>query len=360
MNSKKHIAVVIICILIILVAAYWFIGYRSQKVIEQVGVSYNTGNLDDAIKSAESLLEKNPNDIQALLAVAATYAQKGSVSFKEEENAKLAIEYADRVLVIDPKNSEAYRIKGYSFEIQELYSDAHSNYNKAIEFDPKNSQAYSNKGHAYDLEGNIVEAEKLYVKAIEVLPSNDHALLNLGRLYIRQEKFEDAMITLDSLFSSSPNSRFKAEGYQLLSYIKYNQEDFDGALEAIDHALKFDPNFSTAWVTKAKIELGTALDMGTEEELNTLIAQVKSDIEKALSINPNQAEAYLVLSDIEIITGDKDKELQYKKTAIEAIPLDITLGKMEKESLKQYLESEIKITNSSTAPTEENLNIDSN
>lgn len=346
----------IVCILIIGGGIYWFIQTRTEKVIKNIGTDYNRGDLDSAIADAESLLAKNPNNIQALLAIAATYAQKGSVTFKEEDNAKKAIEYADRVISIDSKNSEAYRIKGYAYEIQELYSEAHSNYNRAIEYDPNNSQAYSNKGHAYDLEGNIVEAEKLYLKAIEISPSNDHALLNLGRLYIRQEKFEAARITLDSLLSSSPNNRMKGEAYQLLSYIYYNEEDFEGALEAIKSGLAFDPNMSTAWTTKAKIELGTALDMGTEEELKVLIAQVKEDIAKALAINPNQAEAYLILSEIEIITGDRAKELELRGKALQAIPLDITLGKAEKEAMKRYIESEINVTGSSSvAPVSETV-----
>ncbi len=351
-NSRKNILVTLVCVLIIGAGIYWFSQTRTSKVIDNIGADYNRGNLDSAIAEAENLLAKNPNNIQALLAIASAYAQKGSLTFKEEENAKKAIEYADRALALDSKNSEAFRIKGYANEIQELYSEAHSNYNKAIEYDPKNSQAYSNKGHAYDLEGNIVEAEKLYVKAIEVSPSNDHALLNLGRLYIRQEKFESARTTLDSLLSSSPNNRMKGEAYQLLSYIYYNEENFDAALEAIKSGLDFDPNMSTAWVTKAKIELGTALDMGTQEELDALIKQVKEDLDKALAINPNQAEAYLTFSEIEIITGDRAKELDFRDKALQAIPLDITLGKAEKEAMKRYIESQIKITNSSSMPPE--------
>lgn len=348
MNFIRNYWIYILLAIILSSGIYLYFHKTTQGKINNSVIEFNKGNLDDAIRTAESVLESDPNNIQALLAIAATYAQKGSVTFKEEENAKKAIEYTDRVISLDNKNSEAYRIKGYAYEIQELYSDAHINYNKAIELDSKNYQAYSNKGHAFDLEGDIARAEEWYRKSIEINPSNDHGLLNLGRLYIRKENFDEALITLDSLLSTTPNSRMKGEAYQLIAYIKYNQEDFDGALEAINKALQFDNTMSTAWVSKAKIELGTALDMGTEEELNALIVSVKSSVDKALAINPNQAEAYLVLSDIEIITGNKSKEDEYKRIALEAIPLDITLGKKEKEAMKNYIETQIEVTSSSS------------
>ncbi len=349
-QTRKYFIIGIVVILLIALGVFGFIYSAKQHTIEKVEADYNSGNLDGAIETAENLLSKNKNDVSALLALAATYAQMGSVTFKEEGNAMKAIEYADRAIASSPskdQESEAYRIKGYAYEIQEMYAEAHTNYEKAISLNPQNSQAVSNNGHAYDLEGDMIKAEALYLKALEILSSNDHALLNLGRLYIRQEKWSEAKITLDTIFSSSPNNRIKGEAYQLLSYIAYHEADLDLALAHINTALAFDATMSVAWVTKAKIEYATALNMETEAQLQALLAQIRSDIDKALAINPNQASAYVLLSEVEIITGDKAKQLEYKKTALQAIPLDITLGKAEKEALKSYLESEIKVTKSS-------------
>ncbi len=343
---KKKILITILTIVVVAgmsVGLFYLNKYNREKAVINVVNDYDTGNLDGAIDKSLQNLEKDKNNVNALLLLAATYAQKGSVTFKEEGGAVLAIETADKVLAIDPKNSEAYRIKGYAFEIQEKYDDAHGMYEKAIELNPRNSQAHSNNGHAYDLQGDLEKAEQLYNQALKIDPSNDHALLNLARLYVRQNKFELARKTVDSLISASTSNRMKAEGYQVLSYISFNEEEIDQALDEIQRSVSLDETMPQAWVMKAKVELSTALDMETDAEIKQLIESVRADAKKAIAINPNQASAYLLLSEVEIITGDKKAGDEWKKKALEAIDQDITLGKKEKESMRSYINSKITI-----------------
>lgn len=339
---KKIIVIGTIVLLVVIIGgAIFYTKRNTTKIIEQTMQEFDSGDVDAAIISAQKLLKSNPNDIDALLVLAATYAQKGSITFKEEENAKLAIEYAQKALLVDPNNSEAYRIIGYAYEIQEKYEDAHINYDKAISLNPNNSLALSNKGHAYDLQGDLTQAESLYKKALEVMPANEHALLNLARIQVRQEKYDDARETIDNLISVARDSHLKADGYQLSAYIAYTEQDFDLATTEIEKSISFNSKVPQSWVLKAKIDLGTALDMETEQELRSLIARAREDIKKALEINPNQASAYQLLSEIEIITGDKTAQVEMKKRALEAVELDITLGKSEKDALRSYLNASI-------------------
>lgn len=340
---RKILIAIIILILIVIASIFiWKKYHPATSPIESIVSDYNNSNLDGAISNAEALIKKNPQDVTGLLALAATYAERGSVTFKEEENALKAIEYADMAIAIDPNSSEAYRIKGYAYEIQEKYNEAHANYDKAIKLNPANSQAISNKGHAYDLQGDIEKAAEWYKRALVVSPVNDHALLNLGRYYIRKNNFDEARITIDNVFSTTPNTRFKAEAYQLLARISYKEGDTESALSEIEESLQADPQVPQAWVTKAEIELSTALDVGDDDAaLKDLITQVKQDINKALAINPNQTTAYIILSNIEIITGDEAAKKDYLNKALQAVELDITLGAVEKKELTDFLKSKI-------------------
>lgn len=343
---RKYLVFGIIAAILIIIAGALFIIQKNKATVETVVSDYNSNNFDSAITSAEDILRRDPENVSALLALAATYAQKGSVTFKEDQYAKRAIEFADKVIAIQPGNSEAYRIKGYAYEIQELYTEAHEQYDLAIKYDSNNSQAMSNKGHAFDLQGDIESAKNWYTKALEVNSQNDHALLNLARVYIREGVTEDARIKLDSLLSSSQNTRFKADAYQLLASISFDEFEYDQAFDEVNQALALDEGLSQAWVLKAKIELANALNIADEAgALEQLISIVRADAGKALAINPNQTSAYIVLSEVEIITGNSAAYNDYRNKAAQAIDLDITLGAKEKAEVREYLGIKVKTEN---------------
>ena len=252
-SLPKIIIIILFVITIVCVAViyffqdYWAVQY--QKLTKQqedavalmsVGASYDDGDIDRAIAGAELLVSQNNADIEALLLLATTYAQKGSVTFNEDEYATKAIEAANRVLALksdnNKYNSEAYRIIGYSNEIMGKYSDARLNYDGAIKLDALNSQAYSNKGHSYDLEGDLENAAIWYDKALAVDRANEHALLNKARLLVRGLKFDESKAALNVLFTVSQNKRMLAEGYQLLGFIEMNTDGdgyYDEAYDAL-------------------------------------------------------------------------------------------------------------------------------
>lgn len=303
--------------------------------LEQFRSDFNSGDLNKVIADAEEILRKDKDNVEALLAIATTYAMRGSVSFSEKENGTKAIEYADQALALDPTNSEAFRIKGYAYEIQELYPQAHENYDKAIGADPTNFQALSNKAHAYDLQGDWDKAEALYKQSLEVQPRGEHALLNIGRLYARKGKAEEAKTALEQLVATSPSIRFKAEGNQILAEILRGQEKYGEAKKAIEQATLLDPMVPQAWVSRGRIELGLYMqELGPPD---AVIQSISGYAQKALQINPNQASAFVLLSDVALLANDTAKREDYKQRALAAIDRDITLGAAEKQSLREYL-----------------------
>lgn len=342
---------VVVILLTLLSLGFFFIpkgGNRDQHLHEFQN-AFNSGNLDLVIEKANLVLDKDKNNVDALIALAATYAMKGSIGFSEESHGAKAVEYADRVLAIDPKNSEAYRIKGYSFEIQELYDQAHINYDKAIEFNPKNFQALSNKGHSYDLQGDLLKAEEYYKKSLEVTPNSEHGLLNISRLFFRQNKFDDAKEHISRITTTSQNSRFKAEGYQLLAEIYRNEKKYDLAKDAIENSINQDPKVPQAWVSRGRIKMMTIFEVSQDKD--QFIKEVSDYANNALSLNPNQATAYLLLSDLMVIAADPVKRQEYKDKAFNAIDADITLGQYEKKAMRSYLTADVKITKDSENPS---------
>lgn len=316
---------------------------RNPALLAKLSSEYNKGNYDALILEAETVLESDPRNVDALNSIATAYAMKGSIGFSEKENGLQSIAFADQAIAIDPSNSEAYRIKGYAFEIQEQYSDAHQNYDKAIELDPKNFQALSNKGHAYDLQGDLIMAENFYRSSIDIYPQSEHVLLNIARLYVRQSRFDSAKQKLYTLISTSKNLRYQAEAYQTMAEIHRRESDYHSARMAIDSAIALDPQFPQAWVTSGRIHLRSLFDKSSEAEIERVLDIVRVSAEKALALNPNQATAHLLLSDSMIAGKDSVMRQTYKERALKAIDYDITLGQEEKKALKEFIQTKVKV-----------------
>src|SRR3989344_1977860 len=342
---------IILCVVLALALAGVFLFVRllppapSQTVEAPAALSdYDSGNLDAAIFKSEAAIAQNNADIGALLLLATAYAEKGSVSFNEDNYGQKAIDTANKVLAIDPNNSEAYRIIGYANEIMQKYDEARKNYDKAIELDPKKSQTLSNKGNSYDLQGDMKNAEIWYDKALAINPNDEHALLKKARVLARLGKSEEALDILDSIFDTGANKRFLAEADQLYAFVLINQKeaDYEGAEEAIKESLSYDSGVPQSWVMLAMIKLHNTINLATQDELDAAITEINDALEKALEINPDRASAYYIASKAATIVGDEAKAAIARRKALDAIPLDITLGAAEKEDLRATIESFVK------------------
>ena len=355
MIVKKALTIIILLISIISSAVfilfYFFVAPTSNMSVQDdvlsvdsAAADFDAGDLDKAIFKTEKLVASSNSDVDSLLLLATSYAEKGSVSFAEEDYGQKAIDTARKVFAIEPENSEAYRIIGYANEIMGKYDEARKNYDKSIILDPKNSQAYSNKGHSYDLQGDIKNALIWYDNALAVNPSDEHALLNKSRVLARQGASEDAKNMLDILLDTSSNKRFLAEADQIYAFVLMNEKpaDYEGALEAIIESIAYDSTVPQSYVTLAQIKLHNTLDLATKNEFNKSLADINQILAKALLLNPNQSSAYYLSSEVARLSGDKIGANTLRQKALDAIPKDITLGAKEKIDMKATIQALIK------------------
>ncbi len=323
--------------------------------LSSVANEYNSGNLDQAIRDGEKMTTASSTNVEAYLVLAASYAEKGNASFEEKTYGERAIQIAGKALAVDPNNSPAYNVIGYAHEIMGHYDEAIANYDKAIALDPKNAQAYSNKGHAYDLQGDFKTATTLYNKALSIDPNNDHALLNSARMDLTKNDTVTAKSKLNLLVKTSSNARTKAAAYQIMAFMEGQSEtgNIDEGIKMLKMAVALDPSLPQAYVSLADLYLKNILNSESESDYANDISAAKAALKKALAINPNQASAYYELSQIAFIEGDFKLQESYKQKALEAIPKDITLGEVQKESLKEALSIEISNIKVTSLPVEE-------
>ena len=102
-----------------------------------------------------------------------------------------AIKYYDRVLELEPGNSEAWNNRGVCCKKLGRLEDALTGYENAIKAERHNASAWSNKGNVLYALGRYPEAIVSLNKAIDIDPLNESAWLNKGiveeRLGLRRE-----------------------------------------------------------------------------------------------------------------------------------------------------------------------------
>lgn len=85
------------------------------------------------------------------------------------------------------------------------YSDAVTDFTKAINAQPSNQNFYTMRGTAYEDMGNDIEAAKDFSKTLELHPEDFVAAYRLGMVYFRKKDFENAVKWLKVAFDNSPD-----------------------------------------------------------------------------------------------------------------------------------------------------------
>ena len=207
-----------------------------------------------------------------------------------EENEKAA--EADKAAE-EAKTAE--KISGSSREALQQ-AQAHTNagrhaeaipiYRQYLAKDPKGlPPVYYYLGKSLFETGDDISAELAFKKGLELSPDMQGASLYLGRIYLRQERFQEAIPMLENERNLSPESD-PAYFYLGMAYVE--MERFDEALDAFEQAALLNPAESATFMQMAAIHENRAAagDAVSREEH---MAAAEEMYQKVIGIDPRDA-----------------------------------------------------------------------
>lgn len=150
-------------------------------------------------------------------------------------------------------NSAAARVRyGEALASAGVYRDATEQFKAAIKLDNKHTGAYLDLGLVAMETKDTANAERYFTKVVELTEGQtmeninqrrETALFHLGEIALDDKRYEDAA----GFFKASLRIRKDAsDTYYLLAQSLHGLEDDDAALEQLDAALAFDPNYAEA------------------------------------------------------------------------------------------------------------------
>lgn len=284
---------------------YFFFGAERSETaqigdveLSQAESLFNNAEFAQGHSFLDVALERNPNDVTALLAKSRLIAQQASLELKEVDLGNQAMVYIDKALSIQPSNVDALTLKGYVYEIQQRYGEADAFYDKALAINPGFAYALAQKGHSLQLQGKEKAALPLYEQALAIENNNPIALFGLGKIYTNMGMYDKAKEHFLSVAHSNTNSRLKAEGFYSAALVAdaAGENHLQEMEQLTSSAIAVDPLYPQAYVARSKISLAKSVSTDIESERTAFINASFEDLNTAIQLNPKLAFAHLQLA----------------------------------------------------------------
>ncbi len=221
-----------------------------------------------------------------------------------------AIKTLDGLLDKQPDNAVALYNRGYAHQKLGNWKEAESDYLTALENDPEDVKTALNLGAVMREQGNDKEAIALYEQMLEYDEFNPDLLNNLAVLYREEKQFDKAEAAIRKLLSRDKNN---VDAYKNLALVYYDQEKFKLSQTILENARRMseeqkrtDPDI---YVNLGMIYLG-------RKENGRAMAAFK----KALELDPKHMEANYNIGSLALSHRDYDLAAKSYETVFEATP----------------------------------------
>ncbi len=232
----------------------------------------------------------------------------------EKEMYDEAIELLEKLIKLDPKNSNGYWQLGWEFGKKGNHEKSIENYNKCIALEPNSASAHNNMGVEFNRLEKYTEALKAYEKALSIEKGKALYHSNKANVLNKLGKPDDSIATYKNAITLLPNEESLYIG--VLNILK-KLERFDDMFEYYDLAIKNikekgqDYNFDKASLLAQRDKADDAIQILTnlaEQNYKTndcylKIADIRlkqgkrgdgiTILDKAISMDPKNGDLYL-------------------------------------------------------------------
>lgn len=206
-------------------------------------LAYNSKDPRIQIELYKNVLEIDPSNTLALNNMA--------VSHNNLNETSTAIDLLNKAIEIDLNYFQAYANRAQAYNLQDNFSEALLDCEKAISLEPKFEYAYAIKGNVLTKQGKYPEAEVSLNKAVEMNPNSAEAFYNRAFFYEERKQYEKSK--LDYEHAEKLGFANRAMLYNNMAVLYRRLKQFDKAIEYIEMAKSFNPNFPNVDGTLALI-----------------------------------------------------------------------------------------------------------
>ena len=271
---------------------------------EQVAVYGRSELASKAIEEYRLAIEADPSSEYLTSGLAELYAKTGRI--------RDAVLEAQDILKRDPNNLEAHKLLGriYLRSLGDMQTNtagsgnvlklAIEQYEQIIKIEPNNVDDHLLLGRLYRLDNELQKAEAEFKTAVQLQPDSEEAVTTLAYLYNEEGDTTRAVQVLGAV----PDASKSAKLYSALGYTYEQQKQYKQAIDAYRHAIELDRDNLDAI-------RGLAQNLLNDGQTDAALEQYKI----IADANPEDAQTYLKIAEIDRRNGKFDEALENLRTA---------------------------------------------
>lgn len=188
---------------------------------------WNDGREADALTLFSEAIRQEPNNVHTYIMAARAYAEKFYFDRMEQTFEKLVRRA--------PRHPGVHHYIGETFSLLKLSKRAIASYCEAARLPGAGPPTWMELASLYERSHRLDEAEELIERTVR--SGFDLPLVSLvrGRIQRRQNRLEQAEATFHAVIKKLPDSEFACQAWGELALMKDRQDDFEGAVAAIEH-----------------------------------------------------------------------------------------------------------------------------
>jgi Flp pilus assembly protein TadD len=214
---------------------------------------------------------------------------------------KEAAIYLNRVATLsaDSKSPEFLYRFGLEAMRVEMFDEAKSALQRAVELRPKDPAYLLALGIAWLRKTDLFEAEKLFRRVLQIEPTNAQGQLHLGYFLLNEKKFDEARLWLEKSVRSGVDT---PEVFYYLGMVAQEQNDSARAITLFEKAVQKLPTY-----VHARVALGSSY-MRLKD-----YTRARQELETAVKLDPNEPTAHYNLALLYARTKEPDKAQEHMR-----------------------------------------------
>ena len=323
---------------------------NAAALLQQAVTLEKRGDLAGAATGYRKVLSREPANVDALFLLGRAYCQQGrfepsadllrkvislkpnlyaahnllGVALSRLGRSSEALASFECALAIEPRFELALINKGDTLDALGHHADALAEYDKALKVDARNVVTWCNRGTALESLGRDDEAAESFKRALGIRPNLAEVHFNLANALQRLKRYEEAVSHYRRAVALRPDLAlaFVNLGRALSSLGRWQEaiDSFTQALKLGAASPQLHEAMATAFVQLERYEdsLGSldkvlASDPDHAGALNRKgsllvilgrLGEAQKCLERAIAVNPRNADNYVVLSASRRIAGD--------------------------------------------------------
>jgi Flp pilus assembly protein TadD len=215
------------------------------------------------------------------------------------------------VVAANPRNVEARILLGTTFSLQGKRSESIEQLTEAVRLQPDSAKAYNTLGMVLSRFVEMKAAREAFEKALQLDPNLAEARVNLALVLAQAGEFRRAGENLDRAVQLQGDTRAAAYSHYLRGKIWLAQKERAKAISQLEIAVKLRPDYAQAWS-----------DLGGVRRLEGDSKGAQQALERAVALDPHDEKAQYRLGVQCLENGRPHEAANYFSKALHGDPDD--------------------------------------